>query len=812
MGHVVSVSSVYDFLSVYGFLFLCGLRHKSAQLISISSFILFYFILFYFIFFFYFILFYFIFVVVCHVSVGGKHMAAVASDGSIWTWGGNDYWQLGREGWDDCVPRALEWSGPSGIGRAFMVACGESHTVALWLDYETPSIFTWGRGDLGALGNGRTEISRMIPHRVNDLQPEKVVQIACGAHHTAALTASGKLWIWGDNSKDQTFLGGEICLRPKLVEPLLHVTQVACGGYHTSALVSGAAELLLQHTKDGNFDQVENLISVDQSLVKCVDPRTGFSPIHWACQEGHERIVELLVENGADANAVTYSVSHVSHSLTPLHVCSASPKSVNCAKFLTDLPNIELNVTDSAGQTALHRAVNHNNEEVVQVLVQAGSDKRAENSQGQTPLHLAVKSGNYRIARYLVRRAAPITVHDKDGKTPLFYCSNQAISEELRKIAQNHDVFISYAHSDMAFARKVRMELERNCIKCWMDDQRLEAGSDWRADIGNGILAARLIVFLGSPTSIVSDWCLKELKMGEKNGKLIWPVWYQKAEVPTSVSVLFSTSKFLDLSTDELYEMGLPILVRKLKSTIEKLDRFEFIAKAQPRFISNFNEIVGKPFSYISYLSSDEPAVENLKYLLSKHGVIWVDEHVLPEKEVAHENEDAHGVDVNQSFWIDAKKKEEELNQDAVEVEAEGNEGIRLCSAFILVVSKRLIETKDKQIRKHLKYAEENHKPVVLIIKDFQQNFRISPEDPYFGALSKAPSFHFAASDLQNVALREESIENIKRVVYVVELLYKETVLAEKLRKMEMEKAIQLAEAQRQAEEEAKRKKKFARV
>ena len=100
-------------------------------------------------------------------------------------------------------------------------------------------------------------------------------------------------------------------------------------------------------------------------------------------------------------------------------------------------------------------------------------------------------------------------------------------------VAQNHDVFISYAHSDMTFARKVRMELERNCIKwyeekqkryniypkrekkeeqtkvregitkiflcSWMDDQRLEAGSDWRADIGNGILAARLIGMIYSP-------------------------------------------------------------------------------------------------------------------------------------------------------------------------------------------------------------------------------------------------------------------------------------------------------------------------
>jgi Regulator of chromosome condensation (RCC1) repeat len=37
--------------------------------------------------------------VVCHVAIGGSHMAAVAQDGSVWTWGNNDYAQLGREGY-----------------------------------------------------------------------------------------------------------------------------------------------------------------------------------------------------------------------------------------------------------------------------------------------------------------------------------------------------------------------------------------------------------------------------------------------------------------------------------------------------------------------------------------------------------------------------------------------------------------------------------------------------------------------------------------------------------------------------------------
>lgn len=36
---------------------------------------------------------------ILNIAVGDKHMAAVSSHGDIWTWGNNDYEQLGREGY-----------------------------------------------------------------------------------------------------------------------------------------------------------------------------------------------------------------------------------------------------------------------------------------------------------------------------------------------------------------------------------------------------------------------------------------------------------------------------------------------------------------------------------------------------------------------------------------------------------------------------------------------------------------------------------------------------------------------------------------
>lgn len=78
-----------------------------------------------------------------------------------------------------------------------------------------------------------------------------------------------------------------------------------------------------------------------------------------------------------------------------------------------------------------------------------------------------------------------------------------------------------------------------------------------------------------------------------------------------------------------------------------------------------------------------------------------------------------------------------------------------------------------------------------------------------FGRLSKCPTFQFSVHEMQ---ASNESVENMKRVAYVLELLYKESLLATKLRLIEEEKIKQQLDQQRLAEEEAKKKKKYVRL
>lgn len=50
---------------------------------------------------------------------------------------------------------------------------------------------------MGALGHGFDFTDKFWPTKVEPLENERVVQVACGQHHTAALTERGEVWVWG---------------------------------------------------------------------------------------------------------------------------------------------------------------------------------------------------------------------------------------------------------------------------------------------------------------------------------------------------------------------------------------------------------------------------------------------------------------------------------------------------------------------------------------------------------------------------------------------------------------------------------------
>ncbi|XP_072890854.1 regulator of chromosome condensation isoform X2 [Hemitrygon akajei] len=120
-----------------------------------------------------------------------SHSSHGVNSGIVLTLGQGDVGQLGLG--DNILERkkpALVKGLPEKIVQ---VEAGGMHTVCLG---QTGSVYTFGCNDEGALGRDTSQDgSEMVPSRV--LLDEHVVQVSAGDSHTAALTESGQVYIWG---------------------------------------------------------------------------------------------------------------------------------------------------------------------------------------------------------------------------------------------------------------------------------------------------------------------------------------------------------------------------------------------------------------------------------------------------------------------------------------------------------------------------------------------------------------------------------------------------------------------------------------
>ncbi|KAJ8248211.1 hypothetical protein GJAV_G00239610 [Gymnothorax javanicus] len=175
---------------------------------------------------------------VCEVGCGLRHTAFLLADGSVYTCGCNDLGQLGHE-----KPRKKpEQVGALDAQNIVAVSCGEAHTLAL---NDKGQVFAWGLASDGQLGFACAEECARVPRNVRSLSDVQIAQVACGFHHSLALSRGGSVFSWGQNKYGQLGLGSDCKCKtsPSVIHSLQGIpfAQIAAGGGHSFALtLSGA--------------------------------------------------------------------------------------------------------------------------------------------------------------------------------------------------------------------------------------------------------------------------------------------------------------------------------------------------------------------------------------------------------------------------------------------------------------------------------------------------------------------------------------------------------------------------------------------
>ena len=148
------------------------------------------------------------------VALGTNHGGAVKTDGTLWMWGYNPsyYAPIGDGG--SGTNRLSPVQTSAGGTNWKQVSCGNNISAAIKTD---GTLWTWGYNDYdGQLGDGTTTLKN-TPVQISGTNWR---MISCGNYHMAALKTDGTLWTWGNNVNNNLGDGTGVGARSSPVQTL----------------------------------------------------------------------------------------------------------------------------------------------------------------------------------------------------------------------------------------------------------------------------------------------------------------------------------------------------------------------------------------------------------------------------------------------------------------------------------------------------------------------------------------------------------------------------------------------------------------
>ena len=206
-------------------------------------------------------------------AAGGSHSMALDRDGRVWTWGNNEKEQLGRTP-DDSNPADRPGPIASPAGVTFIaISAGADHSMAI--DNEG-NIWTWGDNQYNQLGfstyTGSHDAPAPTPTGVG--VPEAAfASVSAGTKHSIGLDVNGTAWTWGGRvtfivmvtdpetgrdfeelrSTNDDDLTGHTGYKPAPVDITLRFTAVSAGDEHSLGVARDGTVRAWGHNEGGQL-------------------------------------------------------------------------------------------------------------------------------------------------------------------------------------------------------------------------------------------------------------------------------------------------------------------------------------------------------------------------------------------------------------------------------------------------------------------------------------------------------------------------------------------------------------------------------
>ncbi|PON27151.1 hypothetical protein TGAM01_v204100 [Trichoderma gamsii] len=189
----------------------------------------------------------------------------------------------------------------------------------------------------------------------------------------------------------------------------------------------GAVELL-----------IERGIRIDQT--SDVDG-TGPTALVLAITSGHEKIASLLIEHGANVEAVD------GNGRTPLLLAAKSDESLRLSQLLL-YEGANIDATDNNGRTPLMAASRSGCWAVATMLIDRGARIDLKDKNGRTALMDAALGGHYDVVQRLLKEGADEDMVDQHGETALAMATRQGHADVIKEFENRRKKYRQFGGLD----------------------------------------------------------------------------------------------------------------------------------------------------------------------------------------------------------------------------------------------------------------------------------------------------------------------------------------------------------------------------
>ena len=138
----------------------------------------------------------------------------------------------------------------------------------------------------------------------------------------------------------------------------------------------------------------------------------GTTALHHATWSGHAKVVEILLEAGAEVNAKD------DEGETPLQQAAWRGHSL-ATQALLAMHDVDVNMTNNVGHTALHQASSSGQESVVHLLLNAGADPTILDKHGQSARALAEANEHDSVAAVIKQHSRDLDTFSRSTTPPV---------------------------------------------------------------------------------------------------------------------------------------------------------------------------------------------------------------------------------------------------------------------------------------------------------------------------------------------------------------------------------------------------------